>query len=136
MPRFAKAAPELANDYAKQLRRIAVPRRRAEFDAVTTGRMRSPGRREIDTELLKYAPQRLVDEINVLYNNEMSIYVRRMSDGELWRSNGPVFVGEQMEIWINQYERAFRSPSELIQAVAPNSDTVAIAGAIQFRKSP
>jgi hypothetical protein len=24
MPRFAKAPPELANDYAKQLRRIAV----------------------------------------------------------------------------------------------------------------
>jgi hypothetical protein len=45
---------------------------RADFDAVTSGKMRSPSRREIDAELSS------------------------MSDGELWEgSNGPVFVGEQ-----------------------------------------
>lgn len=49
------------------------PGHRAEFDAVTTGKQRTPGRGEIDAELLKYASRRLVNEINMLYNDELSI---------------------------------------------------------------
>lgn len=109
------------------------PKLRADFDAVTTGNRESPGRVEINAELLKYVPQKLLNEINTLYRLEMSIYVHRMSDGELWEgSNGPVFVGEQMEKWIGQYERAYRLLSQLIQAVVARSDIVVLADAIQF----
>lgn len=110
------------------------PALRGDFDAVTSGKMRSPGRGTIDAELLRYVPKELVDEINTLYQDEMSIYVHRMSDGGVWESNGPVFVGEQLEIWIKQYERSFRLLSKLTEYVVPGSGTTAIADAIQFKK--
>lgn len=112
------------------------PGKRTEFETVTTGQARSAGRRDIDRELVKYAPQGLVDRVNALYQDELSIYVHRMSDGELWEgSNGPVFVQKQFDIWIEQYERAFRLLCELIETVIPGSGVVKIADAIQFEKS-
>jgi hypothetical protein len=111
------------------------PERKAEFGAVITGQMRSPKRQDVDAELLRYAAQPLVDAVNDLYGRELSIYVHRMSDGDLWGSNGPVFVCEQLDKWIGQYERAFRLLCELIDAVVQGSNTIAIADAIRFQKS-
>jgi len=108
----------------------------AEFEEVTTGKRKSPGRGKVDAQLLRYAPKALVDDINALYTDEMSIYVHRMSDGELWEgSNGPVYVHSQMNTWIGQYERAFRLLCKLIEAVQPGSGVSAIADKIQFKLS-
>jgi hypothetical protein len=91
--------------------------KRSEFDNVTSGKARTPRRGEIDGELLKFASRELVDEVNALYQDELSVYVHRMSDGTLWKSNGPVFAPEQFNVWIGQYDRAFRLLARLIDAV-------------------
>ncbi|HYK53081.1 MAG TPA: hypothetical protein VEV38_06085 [Candidatus Eremiobacteraceae bacterium] len=107
----------------------------AEFVAVTSGKQRSPRRDLLDSELLNYAPQSLVKAINDLYQAELSIYVHRTSDGGLWQSNGPVFVHEQLETWIDQFERSFRLLCELIEAVVKGSGTIAVSNSIQFTTS-
>lgn len=109
----------------------------ADFEAVTTGKKRSPRRVIVDSILQHHgAPPELLREINLLYQDELSIYVHRMSDGELWDgSNGPIFVPEQLNVLIEQYERSFRLLCRLIEAVVPGSDVVKISDAIQFEKS-
>jgi len=105
-----------------------------EFERVISGLEYSPKRRAIDKELLKFVSEKQLDRLNDLYQKELSIYVHRTSEGELWQSNGPVFVQRQLERWIGQYERAFRLLCELIEAVVPGSDVVKIADAIQCEK--
>lgn len=109
----------------------------AEFMAVTTGKARTPRRVIVDSVLQHQgASPQLLHEVNALYNDELSIYVHRMSDGELWEgSNGPVFVPAQLDVLIEQYERSFRLLCRLIEAVVPGSDVVKIADAIQFERA-
>ncbi len=103
-----------------------------EFEEVITGKGRSPQRRAIDAELLTFVPQELLDRANALYQDELSIYVHRTSEGEIWESNGPLFVHEALEVWIGQYDRAFRLLCAMIDAVVPATDASGVANGLRF----
>lgn len=105
----------------------------AAFEAVVTGKGRSPRRQAIDAELVKYVPQAALDRANALYQDELSIYVHRISEGEIWESNGPIFHHEALERWIEQFDRAFRSLCEMIDCVVPSAGAMQIANANAMR---
>lgn len=106
-----------------------------EFEAVVAGAADSPRRNEMNKELArKNVPADMIAELDALYQRELSIYVHRTSDGAIWESNGPVFVFEQMCIWIGQYERAFRALCKTLDVIVPGAGATQIADAISFKR--
>jgi hypothetical protein len=107
-----------------------------EFEQVVTGKMRSPNRRATNTELLKYISSDLLDQANALYQDELSVYVHRTSEGELWESNGPIFRQEALEVWIGQFDRTFCLLCEMIDSVVPGADAMNVAKGLRFKTWP
>jgi hypothetical protein len=109
------------------------PDRWPEFQEVITGKARSPQRREVDTELLRHMPQDLLNRANRLYQDELSVYVHRISEGEIWESNGPLFRHEALELWIRQFDQAFRLLCEMIDCIVPGTKASELAAEIRLR---
>jgi hypothetical protein len=113
-----------------------LPSKYSEFESVVSGKQRSPGRNIVNAQLIKKVPQALLDTVNSFYQDELSVYVHRISEGFIWSSNGPVFVSSAFETWLEQYDRAFTLLCEAIQAVIPRAHTMAIVKATMKPSNP
>lgn len=106
-----------------------------EYEEVVSGKRRSAGRKEMDRELLTFVPAALLSQANALYKDELSVYVHRISENQIWRSNGPNFTPKALNVWIGQCDRAYKMLCDLIECAEPGSKVRKIAGAIHFKKS-
>ncbi len=106
-----------------------------EYKEVVSGKRRSPGRKDMDRQLLTFVPSALLSQANALYQDELSAYMHRISENQIWQSNGPNFTPEALDVWIAQCGRAYKMLCDLIECAEPGSKVGKIASAIGFERS-
>ncbi len=94
----------------------------AEFEAIVSGANQSRKFKEMREALLAATGNNDVfgpkGDFGALYY-VLSIYTHRISNSEIWQSNGPIYVREGFDRWFREYTDADRILRAAIDAVRP-----------------